>query len=301
MVLTIEDFNDTLRYTTTYIASTNWKLDHVAFYNHIKIDNFNPDPLDGVKRASVKLDVPDGTILQVKYKDSYGNVHVRGCGEQDESSTSCFSNSTTVVMYIGKIVVLKIPSRGKIQITGCRTEEQVYTAIHSIRKYIEEIKDDHPEVSRITTGEIPCVLFTSVMNNIKFDLGFRINKMSVHDFLYKNTDFNTIYNNSKYAGIIAKIEVEGMKDLLYVKHRFINGKWYKSTADWNEWLSMLTPKDRQKESTVERCHTFLIFHSGKVIQSGPRHSLMRDVFGYFISLMNGNRQRIEDLNTELSH
>lgn len=299
-VISPKDFSKYKRYTTTYIAAVNWKIDHIALFQYLNIVTLENDPLANVKRSQVKLNVPNGSILQVKYKDSYKIVHIRGYGMEDNASTGCFSNSTTIVMYVGKIIVLKVPSQGKIQITGCRSEEQVYQAIHAIWRGIQKIKVEHPEVAQIPEGEVPRVIYHAVMNNINMNLGFSINKRKVHEFLYQDTEFHIIPNDKKYAGVTAKLEVEGMKELPLVKHRFLNGKWYASNGTWTDYLSMLSPKDRKKEENMERYQTFLIFHSGKVIQSGPRYELMEDVFRYFINLMNANRGKIEDLTVELS-
>lgn len=293
-------FSSYKRYTTTFIAAINWQIDHVGLFEHIAIFPLASDPLaGGIKRSKVKLNIPNGSILQVKYKDAFKKVHVRGYGEKDISSQICFSNSTSVVMHIDKLIVLKIPSKGKIQITGCRTENQVYQAVHAIWKAIQQIKVHHPDVAKIPDGEVPRAVFHSVMNNINMDLGFRINKRKVHEFLYQKTEFHIIPNDKKYAGVTAKLEVEGIEKLPLVKHRFLNGKWYASTTTWDDYLSTLSPKDRKKEETSIKYQTFLIFYSGKVIQSGPRYELMEDVFVYFVNLMNKHRKQIEDLTVEM--
>lgn len=293
------DFKTYNRYTTTYIAAVNWKIDYVSLYKYLPIVRLNSDPLIGKKRSQIKLNIPNGSILQVKYKDPYKIVNVRGYGTEDTASSGCFSNSLSVVMYVGKIIVLKVPTQGKIQITGCRKEEQVYRSIHAIWKAIESVRVEHPEVVQIPEGEVPRVIYNAVMNNINMNLGFNINKRRVHEFLYQDTEFHIIPNDKKYAGVTAKLEVEGMKELPLVKHRYLNGKWYSSQGSWLDYLTMLSSKDRKKEENTERYQTFLIFHSGKVIQSGPRYELMSDVFQYFIKLMNDNRSKIEDLTAEL--
>lgn len=296
-----EDFKLFQRYTTTHIAAVNWEIDHIALYQYLDIIKLDKDPLHEKKRFDIRLNIPNGSVLQVKYKDAYKIVHVRGYGMTDDASTGCFSNSTTIVMYIDKIIVMKVPSRGKIQITGCRSEKQVYQAIHSIWNGIQKIREEHPEVAKIPEGEVPRVIYNSVMNNINMNLGFNINKRKVHEFLYQDTEFHIIPNDKKYAGVTAKLEVEGLRELPLVKHRFLDGKWYVSNATWADYLAMLNPKDRKKEDNKEHYQTFLIFHSGKVIQTGPRYALMEDVFKYFITLMNTNRHKIEDLTKELSN
>lgn len=294
------DFSKYNRYTMTYIAVVNWVIDHISLFQYLPIIQLESDPFLNLKRTQIKLDVPNGSILQVKYKDVYKNVHVRGYGIEDKASSGCFSNSITIVMYIGKIIVLKVPPQGKIQITGCRTEKQVYQSIHAIWDHIQKIKIEHPEIVQIPQGESPKIIFNSVMNNINMNLGFHINKRKVHELLYNQTDFHIIPNDKKYAGVTAKFIVQGMQDLTLVQHRLVNGKWYSSNVSWIDYLSMLSPKDRKKEETQERHQTFLIFHSGKVIQSGPRYELMEKIFTYFITYMTENRSKIEDLTVELT-
>ena len=300
-VISPDDFEKYKRYTITHIAAVNWIIDHIALYQYVQFPKFKEDPLKGKKRSEVKLPKKyNGSILRIKYKDLYKVVHVRGYGIDDSTSEGCFSNSATVLMYMDKIIVLKIPSQGKIQITGCKSEEQVYRAIHAVWKHIQKIKKEHPEVSSIPEGEVPKVIFQTAMNNINLNLGFNINKKRVHEFLYKETEFHIIPNDAKYAGVTAKIEAEGIKELANVRHRFLNGRWYASKANWTDYLSMLTPKDRTKEEKTERYHTMLIFHSGKVIMSSPRYELMKDVFCYFVNLMLDNRAKIEDLTIEIT-
>jgi hypothetical protein len=146
------DFPKYQRYTTTYIAAVNWKIDYVGLFQYLPIVKLKTDPLLGKKRSQVKLNIPDGSILQVKYKDPFKIVHVRGYGTEDNASTGCFSNSLSVVMYVGKIIVLKVPPQGKIQLTGCRSEHQVYQAIHAIWRGIEAVRAEHPEVVQIPDG-----------------------------------------------------------------------------------------------------------------------------------------------------
>lgn len=299
--ISVDDFPKYPRYTTTYIAVVNWKIDYVSLFQHLKFPKLQKDPLDGMKRAEVKLDVKSGSVLQVKYKDAYKIVHIRGFGQKGNKKVGCFSNSATIVMYINKIIVIKVPSNGKIHITGCRTEEQVYSAVHAIWRHIKKIRKKHPEVALIPEGEVPRVIYFASMNNISMNLGFNVNKRRIHEFLYKDTEFSIIPNDKKYAGVTAKLEVEGLQELPLVRHRFLNGRWYKSMANWNDYLAMLSAKDRQKEKKTERYHTFLIFHSGKVIQSGPRYALMEDVFRYFIGLITEHRGFIEDKTTEVAN
>lgn len=299
-VIRPEDFEKYPRYTITHIAAVNWKIDHIALFQYVTFPVLKKDPLIGVKRTDVKLpESLNGSILQIKYKDLYKQVHVRGYGVDDVASVGCFSNSSTVLMYMDKIIVLKVPSQGKIQITGCKTEDQVYKVVHAIWNHIQHIKKDHPEVSSIPFGEVPKVIYQTAMNNINMYLGFNINKRKVHEFLYKDTEFHIIPNDSRYAGICGKLEVEGIKSLLNVRHRFINGRWYASKSTWTDYLCMLSPKDRAKEEKAERYHTFLIFHSGKVIMSSPRYELMPNVFYYFVDIMLKNRTRIEDCTIEI--
>jgi len=299
--LDVDSFKNFKRYTCTHVISANLQIDHIALFNYATFPELDKDPFIDTKRPNIRLSTKyNGSILQIKVKDLYKKVHVRGYGQNDPASMKCFNNSTTIVMYIDKIIVIKVPSKGKIQATGSTTENQIYQAIHHIWKHILKIKEEHPEIARIPYSNIPRVIFLTSMNNVSMNLGFKINKRKLFNFLYKETDFIVIPHEKKYAGIAAKLPVEGIKELPFIRHRYIRGQWYQSKANWTEYLSMLSPKDRAEEERSERYHTFLIFHSGKVIQSGPHWPLMPAVFKYFIELMMENRAIFEDLTIELT-
>jgi hypothetical protein len=280
-------FQSYSRYTTTFIAAMNWTIDHILLFEHISIPELKNNPFSS-KKNELLFPVPNGTVLRVKYKDITKKVHVRGylpLGKEDEG---CFRNSTTVVMFIDKVIVMKIPPTGKIQIAGCRNEDQVYKSVHAIWKHIQKIAKTHPGVIKIPERETPKIIFNPVMNNLSISIGFNINKKKIHEFLYRETEFFVIPNDAKYAGITAKLKVDNLKQLPMVMNRFINNRWYKSLVTWNDYLSILHPKDRVKEDKAIRYHTFLIFHSGRIIQSSPRYELMEQVYNMF----TGSNRRI---------
>ncbi len=287
------------RYTITYVAAFNWEVDYVKLTYLIHIPTLAKDPFKGVKKKSkLRLDLPPGTILKIKYKDPFKVVHCRGYGKVDNEG--CFRNSATIVLYLDKLIVIKFPPSGKIQIAGCRNEKHAYMAIHALWKHILHIQKTYPDIIRLPEGEHPKVIFTEAMNNISIDVGFNINKKEAHIFLYQATDFMIIPNDTKYAGVTAKLDVGDYSDLPLVQHRYVQGKWYASTVNWIEYLTMLKPKDRIKEESKDKYHSFLIFSSGKVIQTGPRYELMKDAFNYFINAVITNREVIEDKNIQIS-
>jgi TATA-box binding protein (TBP) (component of TFIID and TFIIIB) len=293
------EFGNYPRYTTTFTPAINWKIDYVLLFEHLQLVDLPKTTFDNPKKSTIKLAVPEGSALSIKYKDQYKVVHSRGT-EALKSQNLCFSNSATVALYVDKIVVLKVPASGKIQITGCRTESQVYRTVRHIWNHLQKIRLTVPDVMKVPISEVPKVIFFPAMNNINVNLGFNINKKKVHEFLYKDTEFAVIPNDKKYAGITAKLEVEGLKERPLVRHRLKEGKWYTSTASYTDFLAMLSAKDRQKEEKKTKYHTFLIFHSGKVIQTGPRYDLMENVFYYFVNLMISNRDKIEDKTIEVA-
>jgi len=71
----------------------------------------------------------------------------------------------------------------------------------------------------------------------------------------------------------------------------------KRIVPFSSYTSYLDEKEKKKENKKEKYHTFLVFHSGSIIQSGSGPE-MCDVYTKFITMLNKNRKEFEEiLNT----
>ena len=63
-------------------------------------------------------------------------------------------------------------------------------------------------------------------------------------------------------------------------------KWKGSLTSYKEYLDTLSDSDRESKLKHVRYNTFLVFHSGKIIQSGLSADFMRDDFYEFCDIIN---------------
>ena len=63
-------------------------------------------------------------------------------------------------------------------------------------------------------------------------------------------------------------------------------KWKGSLTSYKEYLDTLSDSDRESKLKYVRYNTFLVFHSGKIIQSGLSADFMRDDFYEFCDIIN---------------
>ena len=66
----------------------------------------------------------------------------------------------------------------------------------------------------------------------------------------------------------------------------LNQTWKGSLTSYQEYLDIIKPSDREAKIKHVRYNTFLVFHSGKIIQSGLSEDFMRDDFYHFCNIIN---------------
>lgn len=92
-----------------------------------------------------------------------------------------------------------------------------------------------------------------------------------------------------------KIPIDSnIKEMEITKMSHKDDKWVRSLTTYEEYLDRLSEKEINKKLKKERFVTFLVFHSGKVIQSGINASLSRDSYYYFLKIIRTAFDEIEE-------
>jgi hypothetical protein len=103
-------------------------------------------------------------------------------------------------------------------------------------------------------------------------------------YLIKNVNIK-IKSNVSYENNLDSIEI--MPDLTVQKN----------IVPFSSYTSYLDEKEKKKENKKEKYHTFLVFHSGSIIQSGSGPE-MENVYTKFVTILNQHRKEFEEiLNT----
>jgi hypothetical protein len=144
----------------------------------------------------------------------------------------------------------------------------------------------------------PTFIFNVVMKNIDFKVKFNINREKLNQFMNDNTEFCSLFESSVNTGVNIKIKsnvsYENNLDSIEIMHDLTVQK---NIVPFSSYTSYLDEKEKKKENKKEKYHTFLVFHSGSIIQSGSGPE-MENVYTKFVTILNQHRKEFEEiLNT----
>jgi hypothetical protein len=298
-------FHDIKVSTKTVIIYTNLKLKIDKIYKNLPITEYEVvKKKRGRKKKgneeAVPQVIPEGSIVTLKYENEVRGVLLKEKKAKKKfegKKKECyFRNSLTIVTYLdGKMINYKVSDNGRLQVTGCKTNEQAVTIFHNFVRMLEEYCKDMYSYE----NELYAV-YRVVMTNIDFNIGFFIDREALDNYINDSTEYKSLLETSfGYQGVNIKVPLELPKHSL-VKEVYKNKEWTTmkipyQTDDSNDFLSMLTEKERKKEVTKTRYNTFLVFNSGIIIMSSMSDEFMEPYYNMFVDIMEKNVSTFKDM------
>jgi hypothetical protein len=308
------DFDDIKIYTITVIVTTNLGVDLTKVGDLLPISRYSP-PVR--KRGRKPKNEPEnvhepnlqqGDIITLVPRSGDIKGYVKPSKKKRNSK---FRNSIAINMSTGeKIVNFKITTNGKFQMTGCKNIKDamlcVKESVHHIieiaktnRITLDDAYDGPLEDQPITEDGKPFeAVFFIVMNNINFNVGFKVDRDSLNNVANEvNTPYISVFENGLgYTGVnvIQKLDSAIDWDFHRLTYDRNEKNWNQDFTDYSHYLKMLKDEDRKKELKKKRKFTFLVFESGQAIMSGIHPSKMKDKFESFLSFLNTNKPTIEE-------
>ena len=305
----IPDFNNINISTKTIISVTNLTIDLNLLFRHLPITEYIviPKKRGRKKKVSVpdpNIDVPAGSIICMKSKTNYRGTIIK----QKKSKTGkYFLNSVTVEILLkeGKLINIKVSNNGKFQITGCKDDKHFVEALTYLFHHMDYSQRYIGEpIFKLKEGDTnPKAIFNVVMKNIDFNLNFGINRHKLDEFITQNTSFISLFeddNKSTYVNIKLPLKEKYDKVLNCIIFDLEKSKGcnpysnenliIESKVNVNEYLALTKDRVEKKD---DKYHTFLVFQSGAVIQSG-RGPEMEHVHNQFIDIILKNKKEFEE-------
>ena len=299
---TIPDFDKIPVSTRTSIVMTNLTLNISKLHQYLPITEYIVVPKRrGRKKKNMVVDpnkgIATGSIITVDFENKVRGVRLKKKKKSAaKKGEDYFRNSVTVVMVMGnKNINFKISRNGKFQMTGCKTDEHAENCIKYIWRYIKDSTGIYE-----MTGDTFRAMFIPAMRNIDFALGFHIDREKLDQYFNTHTEYCSLLETSiGYTGVNIKIPFKRPITNLCLKRMV----WDDDTNDWNEndeyvgfdeYLSLLKPKDQEKKLKKERYHTFLVFHSGKIIMSSLCKEFARDTYYEFMNIIRDNADLFQE-------
>lgn len=298
--LKIPKFEDIPVSTKTSIVMTNITVDIKKVYEQLPVTPYTVIPRKrGRKRHTTDFNpnqgIPTGAIIMLEYKSKLRGVRLKKKKKSAaKSGEDYFRNSVTIVMVVdNKHINFKISQNGKFQMTGCKKDDHAKECVRHIWNYVKGT-----DMCKLEGKEF-CALFIPAMRNIDFSLGFSIDREKIDQYFNQKTPFRSLLETSVgYTGVNLKIPFDRpITDLKIQKYT-----WDEKKNDWcepqvlpfNDYLSLLKPKEREKRLNKQRYHTFLIFHSGKVIMSSLCADFARQIYYQFMDIIQNHKDHFKE-------
>ena len=285
--------------TQTIIAVSNLVFDLNNLYNYLPVVEYVVVKRKRGRKKKIEVvdpnkDIPVGSIISVQNK-----TNVRGALlKKKKESKTYFLNSITIIVMVddGKMINAKISKNGKFQITGCKSDEHFINCIRYIYKNIKDAESYIGEnICTLKNEETkPRMIFNIVMKNIDFKVGFSIQRDDLDTFMSMNTNFTSHYEASITTGVNIKIKSENPYEANLIQLVIDDdGTPHKTHVPYVKYLEFLDDKEKKKEERKQKFHTFLVFCSGSIIQSGSGPD-MEKVYKQFMKILLKNRPNFEE-------
>jgi hypothetical protein len=299
--LIFPEFDDIKVSTKTFIVMTNLenlKLENI--FNFLEITDYTIVPKKrGRKKKTESVDpnkdIIAGSIISVKFENQLKGVNLKEKKSHSHHNTAqqkkkkYFRNSLTVIMIIdNKPINFKICKNGMFQITGCKFDSHPEMCIRYIWSLLKHQTDNELFNLKNNSEELECI-FIPVMRNIDFSVGFNIDREKLSKYMSTQTQFYSLLESSfGYTGVNVKIklkdDIRTMK-IKKIKYEHETNDEDVSMITYGDYLETLPQKERLKRLQKERYNTFLVFHSGRIINSGVTGSFMKETYYDFLDVI----------------
>jgi TATA-box binding protein (TBP) (component of TFIID and TFIIIB) len=265
----------------------------------IAISNVTID-IEGVYRSYPLLKETEAVSTPgIVVKTIYYGADRRGVAlPEKRKKKKSFRNAINVICGVDpmstKTVNFKLSKNGKFQMTGCKSEEQASSVVAF---FISELLTHCREHITVNKNRSITVFFQTVMTNIDFSIGFKINRQKLDEFMNRYTEHHSLLETScGYTGVNIKYQLnrkwwdvsvpvimcEDIESSLPIE-------WKQNTAPLSQLTEITTEKKQKK-----KYNTFLVFHSGNIIMSGMLRETMKDDFDVFVRMLMGWKEEIQE-------
>jgi TATA-box binding protein (TBP) (component of TFIID and TFIIIB) len=298
-----KDFDSINISTTTVIVSTNLEINLEWLFDNFKVLDVNTSGVsiksnkDFQKHISGTVKPKYGSITMIEFKDKLKGFKLR----KKKKNTKFFRNTLSIALYVGKLINMKIPTKGKLQMTGCISPEQAELCVKYLWDILSQYEQSDNSYRLYGDEQNLITIHRTKMTNKIFNTGFNVNRQNLDIYMNQNTRFTSLLETSfGYTGVNIKtsfdIDPENTKLTRLKCDKYNN--WEKTYITLSKYLDSLSVNERTKENNKRPRITFLVFHSGTVIMSGMTVQYMKSVYNDFIEVLKNNRELLEEKITD---
>lgn len=315
-----ESFDKLVVSTSTVIAWTFWKLDIEKLFACLtdclngeeELLGFYPFSTHHPQTEDNDINHPDLCILGIYYKNVFHRSRrAISMNFNFKKDRRCFRNALNVIYQLphNKKINFKISKNGKFQLTGCKSEAQAFLCVSHFARYLFQ-----PCRCCILTGgegeqeqdgkKLPSslrVCFQTVMTNVDHSLGFNVNRNALDEIINETKEFYSLLETSfGYTGVNIKFQCPSqwwhiplpVLEIVCSGNSFHSIMSRCSLEDFIGNGAYREALDRLKNKV--KYNTFLVFHSGKFIQSGMMKQTMENDYYRFLDFIETHQDSIRE-------
>lgn len=320
----VKNFSDIQVSTRTAIVFTNCTIDLAGLFQYTPITDYKPPVNRRGRKPSNHIEapmpvIPFGGVVRVAHELKVRGVQsmkpksdtTKPATVQDDDADGDDEEETVAKCPVGsdlkkhgffrhcvvldiaisneapnKFKNVKIYSNGKMQITGCKSDEQYYSTVIAVFNLLSTVQEYTGRTIVQCDEPVFKAVFNTVMQNMDFNMGFSIFRNKLDHFINNHTEFRSVFDGTNNPGVNIRIPIsETDSKLMSLEYNRTTKQTTRGFVNYADYMHLIKGKK-------EREHTFLIFHTGHVIftSAGPD---MESVFYRVINMLTQNRQLFE--------
>jgi hypothetical protein len=284
--------------TQTFTVKTNIQnIDLNKFYQLIfpEEKDINFEEKKKIKDENEWLKM-EGIIVHVKYQQmKKGNWFEKIKDEKKKKkknneipSKKNFLNCITMIICCNKFINIKFFKNGVLQLTGCKHINHVFICLTTIYKELIKSKDCF-----IFEKEATDIIFLikSVMRNIDFDLGYKINRVAFSQKFVQICEKleNVIVPDNPGNKMDVRIKIrmtpEEIEKLPIIKFIFPSKKIEK--LEYKDCIDIIEHDKKKLQSKIkDKFISIFVFQNGKVLLSASDEIIQKKYFEWFVKLIS---------------
>jgi hypothetical protein len=292
------DFESINVTTTTVTVQTNLKVNLEWLYSILDIVSIEPihKPIKTSKQLNqhvINLNPKYGSIITAQHKDKKKGFKI----SKKKVQTQFFRNNLSIAIFVEKLITIKIPKRGQLQITGAISQNHIELCIKYLWELINSYESGPHSYTLLNSKSFETTCNT-VMTNIKFNIGFKIDRQNLDMYINRYTMFHSLLETScGYTGVNIKgfydLEPEKTPIITYKCNEF--GIWETGTISYIMYVNTFSEAQRKKKLSKRYKNSFLVFQSGAIIMSGKNLLYMKGYYEEFINILKMSKTEIEEI------
>jgi hypothetical protein len=220
-------------------------------------------------------------IIGAKYKAS--TIGVVNVSKRKQGPRS-FLNCLTLTLLDDKRLNAKIFRNGSIQLTGCREDRHADFCADIIYSLVSE----NTGAFEFKTGETEIIYYPmSVMENINFSLGFRLDREKLGSIIANSSEYFIPPLTTGYMGVKIKIPIEDPGSTIKIP-RVVWKTGERTIMKYNEYFA-----DDKKKLSKKFLTSVNIFQNGKVLISGVNLSIITPAVCWVRNMASSKRDLVE--------